>query len=174
VIGSSTRVLARFPSSGAGDGSRTAGSDRPGKQIEAGDAAVVMNTYGSGRAILIGTFAAAAFEQDPEKARGTGDFLAALTALAGVGPEVRIDRAQGLVEARFLESADALVLIGINHSEEAQTVTMTFTSETPEAIWQNMETGSAVNFVAGAEGPTYTHTFAPRDVMVLLIRKALR
>jgi hypothetical protein len=37
-----------------------------------------------------------------------------------------------------------------------------------------METGAAVNFVAGLDGPSYTHTFGPRDVLVLMIRKALR
>jgi hypothetical protein len=51
---------------------------------------------------------------------------------------------------------------------------MSFTRDTPEAVWQNLETGAAVNFVAGASGPVYTHTFAARDVLVLMIRKALR
>ena len=51
---------------------------------------------------------------------------------------------------------------------------MTFSRDTPEAIWQNMETGASVNFVAGPDGPTYTHSFAPRDVLVLMIRKSLR
>ena len=37
-----------------------------------------------------------------------------------------------------------------------------------------METGASVNFVAGSSGPSYTHSFARRDVLVLMIRKALR
>ena len=37
-----------------------------------------------------------------------------------------------------------------------------------------METGASVNFVQGADGPTYTHTFAARDVMVLVRGKRLR
>jgi hypothetical protein len=41
----------------------------------------------------------------------------------------------------------------------------------PEAIWQNMESGAAVNFVAGPEGPIYSRTFTPHDVVVLMIRK---
>jgi hypothetical protein len=44
----------------------------------------------------------------------------------------------------------------------------------PEAIWQNMESGTAVNFVASAKGPTYTRTFAPKDVLVLMIKKQWR
>jgi beta-galactosidase GanA len=156
--GASAQVVARF-SSADGTG---------------GEPAVVMSRYGSGRAILIGSFPSAAFEQDPDKARASGDLLAQLTSLAGVTPEVRIDGAPGLVEARFLESADALVLIAINHSDSPQRVTLTFTPDTPEAIWLNMETGASVNFVAGSSGPSYTHSFARRDVLVLMIRKALR
>ena len=74
--------------------------------------------YGSGRAILIGTFPSAAFEQDPEKMRATGELLQRLVAAAGVVPEIRIDGAAGLVEARFLESLDAIVLIAINHARD--------------------------------------------------------
>jgi beta-galactosidase GanA len=138
------------------------------------DPAIVISKYGAGRAILIGSFPAAAFEQDPDKARASGDLLVQLTALAGILPEIRIDRAQGLVEARFLESSDALLLIAINHADTPQKVTMTFTPDVPEAIWQNMETGASVHFVAGPNGPTYTHAFAARDVLVLMIKKALR
>jgi beta-galactosidase GanA len=158
VIGGSARVLARFP----GD------AENPG------DPAVVMSPYGSGRAILIGTFPSAAFEQDPDKMRPTGEFLQRLIASAGVTPEIRIDGAPGLVEARFLESSDAIVLIAINHADVAQQVTFSFGPDVPEAIWQNMETGVAVNFVQGPSGPTYARTFAPRDVMVLVRGKRLR
>jgi beta-galactosidase GanA len=158
ITNPAARVLARFP----------------GQDGAAPDPAIVLNKYGAGRAILIGSFPAAAFEQDPEKARLSGDLLARLTALAGVTPEVRIDRAAGLVEARFLESSDALLLIAINHAETPQKVTLTFTHEIPEAIWQNMETGVSVHFLAGPDGPTYTHAFAARDVLVLMIKKALR
>jgi hypothetical protein len=51
---------------------------------------------------------------------------------------------------------------------------MTFAPDTQEAIWQNMETGSAVNFVAGPDGPTHTYWFRPRDALVLMIRKTVR
>jgi beta-galactosidase GanA len=158
VTGEAAQVLARF----------TGDDGKPGEP------AIVMSRSGSGRAILIGTFPSAAFEQDPDKFRSSGNLLATLTALAGVAPDVRIDGAPGLVEARFLESSDALLLIAINHSDVPQRVTMTFTPDTPEAIWLNMETGASVNFVAGPNGPTYTHAFARRDVLVLMIRKALR
>ncbi|HSC27080.1 MAG TPA: beta-galactosidase [Vicinamibacterales bacterium] len=158
ITGPAARVLARFPASGVGQG----------------DPATVVSSYGSGRAILIGSFPAAAFEQDPIEARQAGDLIAGLAALAGVAPDVRIDGGSGFVESRFLESSAALVLIAINHAETPQKVTMHFAPGTPEAIWQNMETGTAVSFVDGPDGPTYTHAFAPRDVLVLMIGKEIR
>jgi len=158
VSDNSARVLGRFQ----GDGGRP------------GDPAVVMSAQGRGRAILIGTFPSAAFEQDPEKMRSTGEFLQRLVASAGVSPEIRIDGAAGRVEARFLESSDAIVLIAINHGDSAERVTFRFGPDVPEAIWQNMETGAAVNFVQGPDGPSYVHTFGARDAMVLVRGKRLR
>lgn len=158
VTGSATRVLARFPGEGAAPG----------------DPAIVMSAYGAGRAILIGSFPSAAFEQDPVTMRASGDLLQRLAAVAGIAPEVRIEGAPGLVEARFLESPAAIVLIAINHADTPQKVTMSFAADVPEAIWQNMETGAAVSFVQGPDGPVYTHAFAARDVMVLVRGKRLR
>ena len=100
--------------------------------------------------------------------------IAEVVARAGVRPDVRIEGASGPVETRFLESSDVLLLIGLNHADTPQRVTLTFTPDTQEAIWQNMETGAAINFVAGPEGPTYTYTFGPRDALVLMIRKSVR
>ena len=84
---------------------------------------------------------------------------------------VSIDGGQGAVDAHWLESADALLLIAINQAAEPRDVTLTFTPAVPEAVWQNMLSGTAVNFVAGPVGPVYTRTFAPHDVLVLMIRK---
>ncbi len=158
VAGTGSRVLARF----AGDGGRP------------GAAAIVLTPQGSGRAMIIGTFPSAAFEQDPEKTRPTGELLQRLIASAGVAPEIRIDGGAGRVEARFLESSSAIVLIAINHGDTAERVTFKFDRDVPEAIWQNMETGAAVNFVQGPEGPSYTQGFGARDVMVLVRGKRLR
>ena len=158
VFGGGARVLARF----AGD------TGRPG------DPAIVMTPQGAGRAILIGTFPSAAFEQDPDKMRGTGELLQRLIASAGIAPEIRIEGGAGRVEARFLESSDAIVVIAINHGDTAEKVNFRFGPDVPEAIWQNMETGASVNFVQGPDGPTYSHAFGARDVMVLVRGKRLR
>ena len=78
------------------------------------------------------------------------------------------------VDVRLLESADALVIVGINYSPTVQKVTINFTPEIPEAIWQNLETSTSVNFVMGRSGPFLEYTFSPRDTLVLMIRKKLR
>ena len=85
-----------------------------------------------------------------------------------------IEGGQNTVEAHWLESDDALVLIAVNHAGEPRDVTLTFNLAVPEAIWQNMLTGGAVNFVAGPNGPIYQRRFAAHDVLVLMIRKRLK
>ncbi len=86
---------------------------------------------------------------------------------------IRVDRADAL-DASFLESSEALVLIAVNRTTLSQPVILTFSPDVPEAIWQNMLGSGAVNFVAGPEGPVYERTFAPREVLVLMIRKTWR
>lgn len=158
ITGPSVRVIARFR----------------GPDGAPGDPAIVTSRYGSGRAVLIGSLPGAALEKDPDAARTSGDLLAALAVGAGAQPDVRLSGSTGLVETRFLESSAVTVLLAINHADAEQKVTMTFPPDTPEAIWLNLETGASVNFVAGPEGPIYTHVFTPRDVLALMIKKDLR
>lgn len=81
---------------------------------------------------------------------------------------------QGPVDVKLLESPDILVIIGMSGSPAPQRVTIQFERDIPEAIWQNLETGTSVSFVMTKEGPFLEHTFAPRDSLVLMIRKKLR
>jgi len=78
---------------------------------------------------------------------------------------------QDSVEANWLESVEALLLIAVNHGAESRQITFTFPPEVPEAVWQNMLSGGSVNFVAGPTGPYYEHTLPAHDVLVLMIRK---
>jgi hypothetical protein len=87
------------------------------------------------------------------------------------GRAIAIAGGQDDVEARWLESSDALLLIAVNHATAPREVTLTFSPAVPEAVWQNMLTGTSVNFVAGATGPTYQRRFSAHDVLVLMIRK---
>jgi hypothetical protein len=143
----------------------------PAARDRRGEASVTLSAYGHGRAFLFRHPAALAAEKDV--ARRVAESLERVGA-AGIKPEVGIEGGAGLVEARFLESADAILLVAMNHGAAAQKVTFAFGPDVPEAIWQNMETGAAVNFVQTADGPTYTRTFGGRDVMVLVRGKRLR
>jgi hypothetical protein len=111
---------------------------------------------------------------DAASERVSGPRLIQLAGRAGVVPDVRISGSNGLVEARFLESANVLMLIALNHADSSRRVTLTFTPDTQEAIWLNMETGTGVDFVAGPEGPSYNYWFRARDALVLMIRKDMR
>ena len=78
------------------------------------------------------------------------------------------------IDVKLLESPQAILLVGLNYAPAPRTATITFAPDIPEAIWQNLETGTSVNFVMTAKGPVLEHVFAPRDALVLMIRKTLR
>jgi hypothetical protein len=103
-----------------------------------------------------------------------GTVLTDPAALDAVAPDIRIDGAAGLVEARFLESPDAWLLVALNHADRPQKVTLGFGTDIPEAIWVDLETGASVSFVQSKDGPSLTHTFPARDVLVLVRSKRLR
>jgi hypothetical protein len=92
----------------------------------------------------------------------------------GASPDVQMADGGTDIEVNVLESPAAFLIVGLNRSSVARTVTMTFSSDLPEAIWQNMMTGNTLSFVTGGGGPTYTRTFAPKEVLVLMINRRLR
>jgi beta-galactosidase len=158
------RVLARFAA-------RTpeAGNAAPAP------AAIVLSTYGSGQAILIGSFPAAAYDQDPAALETTGDLLRRLASLGGVEPAIAVSGPPpGLVEGRMLESPGAFVFIGLNHDTAPHEATFAFGRDVPIAEWQNLETAAVVQFAQRSAGSTYTHRFGPRDAVVLVIGKRRR
>lgn len=90
-------------------------------------------------------------------------------------PDVVISGSDVMVHSHVLESDEALVLIVTNSDvDQPRDVTMNFSPVLPEAIWQNMLTGAAVNFVAGPNGPVHSLTLEPQGVLVLMIRKRFR
>jgi hypothetical protein len=117
-------------------------------------------------------------QANPDALRAAAEFADVVTRNAALfGPlaasarAVRTTPASPDIFARFVESQDAIVLVAANRTASEQRITLHFSSETPEAIWQNMESGAAVDFVAGPDGPIYTRTFPPHDAVVLMIRK---
>jgi beta-galactosidase GanA len=132
----------------------------------------VQHEYGKGRALLLGSFVSAAFEQDPQKNAAAGSLIAALVRGAGVSPRVKVDGAPGLVESRLLESPRALLLVGINHDASARRVSIQLPADAPAGEWLNLETGESIPLAGRAgSGPRFEYEFKPRDVLVLLARK---
>jgi beta-galactosidase len=137
---SSARVLARF---------------------DDGSAAITDAAYGQGHAILIGSFPAAAFEQDPVKNADAGLLIRTLADSAGVAPDVKIDGADGLVEARVLQSPGGTALIAINHGEQPRRIAMTLRDGLPRA-WRSIDGASF-----SIDGPRIVWNAGQRDVLVL-------
>jgi hypothetical protein len=141
----------------------------------AGAYKAIVVTAGAASANTLKSYAATgATVIDGRRSTISADSVTSQIARAGVPAGIRIDATRATVEMRVLESPDVIALIGLNHSATAERVTLHFPPDTQEAIWQNMETGTAVNFVAGPDGPTYTHLFQPKDALVLIIRKGIR
>jgi len=88
--------------------------------------------------------------------------------------DVRVAGTGRSVAVSVLESADAILIVVMNTASVPQKAVITFSPQMPEAIWQNMMTGAIVHFLTGAEGPTYTRTFAAKEVLVLMINTRLR
>jgi beta-galactosidase len=130
-----------------------------------GATAITSTTFGRGRAILIGSFPAAAFESDPVKARSAGALLQRLVGDAGVHPEIAIDTAPGGVEARVVSDGDRHALIAINHDDVPHAVTLHLSDELPRTGWTRLG-GAAAEF----DGPSLRWDARPRDVLVLLRR----
>jgi beta-galactosidase len=130
-----------------------------------GDAAVTDAPFGNGRAILLGSFPAAAFEQDPSNKRAAATLLQALVDSAGVQPEVAIDAAPGLVEARVLDAGDQRVLIAINHDEAAHTVHLRLAGDLAARRWNQLDGASIAS-----RGGLMEWSAKARDVLVLVGR----
>ena len=134
-----------------------------------GDPAIVLNRFGKGTAILIGSFPAAAYEQ--EHAAENAQLLQELTAWAGVEAAIRIDGAAGQVEARLLKSGDAFLLIAMNHSEAEQDATFKLEESFSRLRARDLETGEAASLTRNANGQVlFSHRFRPGDALVLLIK----
>lgn len=78
------------------------------------------------------------------------------------------------VEVKLLESRDVLMIIALNRAAVPRKAAIAFSQDIPEAIWQNLESGTSVDFVMGKNGPVLEHIFAPRDALVLMIGKRFR
>ncbi len=169
VLGSADSIPAVVPADG-GHGDTTL---RAWRAIAGGARAILFDDWSELQRNAESLAAAAAFAE--AITRNAALYAPLRTRLATAGrDEIRLSGGGTVVEATILESADALLLIVLNQGREPRKVTMTFSTDVPEAIWRNMFSGASVSFVTGPGGPTYTRTFAPQEVLVLMINTRLR
>jgi beta-galactosidase GanA len=133
-------------------------------RFDDGSAAITAADYGRGHAVLIGSFAGAAFEQDPVKNRNAGVLIQTLVSAAGVEPDIQLDAGDGVAEARILQSSHGTLLIAINHDEQPRRVSMVLRSGLP-AAWRQLDGGQFT-----VDGRRVIWSAPKRGVLVLASR----
>lgn len=81
---------------------------------------------------------------------------------------------ESTVEARLFQAGQALVLIALNHADQPRDATITLPEGSPLAEWVNLETGEVAYFDRAPGATSRRHRFAPRDVLVLVIRRDIQ
>jgi glycosyl hydrolase family 42 (putative beta-galactosidase) len=128
-----------------------------------GDPAITEAPFGKGHAILIGSFPAAAYEQDQSKASGAGRLLRSLAEPTGLEPQIQVLAASAAVEARFLDSGSSLILIAINHDAVAHEAILRLPAELG-GRWQPLDGA------ARTDGSHISWSAHARDVLVMVRR----
>jgi beta-galactosidase len=107
-------------------------------RFEDGAPAAVESQFGRGRALLVGSYPAAAYHSTPtEEARR---WFRSLLDWAGVQPELEVE---GGVEARWLESGNDRLVFVFNHEREPRRVRLRWRDRAPGRIEDLMDGGPA-------------------------------
>ncbi|MGC2163914.1 MAG: beta-galactosidase trimerization domain-containing protein, partial [Silvibacterium sp.] len=142
----------------------------PGSQVlgrfEDGEPAVIENSVGSGKTILVGSFVALGYEEHQDA--NTRQFLVSLAKLAGVSAEVEISGpGKSEIEVRRLVSDHEQIIFAFNESNDLLNTTLSL--DVPGVIQH------AINWADDRDVPFQTQdgkvllkkTFAPGEVWVV-------
>ncbi|HZY62165.1 MAG TPA: beta-galactosidase [Edaphobacter sp.] len=135
-------------------------------RFEDGEPAVVENSTGKGKAILVGSFLALAYQQNPDKK--TREFLVSLAKLAGVSSQVEISGSgKADIQVRRLISDHEQIVFAFNQSNQPVSANVALT--VPQTIkhatdWAN---DRSVPFQIKDGRVLLTKTFTPGEVWVL-------
>ncbi len=145
----------------------------PGSRVlgrfEDGEPAMIENSFGNGKAILIGSFAALAYEEHPEPAAQR--FLTALAGLAGVSADVTVSGTSGSVlQVRRLIGKDEQIVFVFNESEN--TVDAALSLDVRGAVRRAVDWSDDHDapFRTDQNKVTVQKTFAPREVWVVSLQ----
>ncbi|MGE5206853.1 MAG: beta-galactosidase trimerization domain-containing protein, partial [Chlamydiota bacterium] len=137
-----------------------------------GQPAIVENSFGKGKAVLVGSFVALAYERQQE-ASARKLFLA-LARQAGVAPEVTISGpAATHTEVRRLVSPEQQTLFVFYHGASAATVTLSFHLPWQEGAARNLLTGATVPLSQHNRIGVFELTLEPHALLVYQLRRAI-
>jgi beta-galactosidase GanA len=131
-----------------------------------GDAAILENSFGKGRAILVGSFLALGYEQHPEAT--TQQLLLSLAKSAGVSPEVEVSgAAAGNIEVRRLVSDHEQIVFAFNESNDSIDAGLSLEVPRTPARVLDWADGHDVQFAMQQSRLFLKKTFAPHEVWVV-------
>jgi beta-galactosidase len=142
----------------------------PGSRVlghfEDGHPAILERSFGKGKAILIGSFTALGYGQNPDQ--GTQQFLVGLARLAGVAPPVAVSGAPGsVIEVRLLEGKGEQMVFAFNESDQPVDASLTVDSSGTVQRTVDWTNDQDVPF-RQSDGKVALHkAFTPREVWVV-------
>jgi beta-galactosidase len=142
----------------------------PGARVLArfadGAPAIVENSYGKGKAILVGSFLAVAFQRLHDEA--TKQMLLSFARAAGVEPEVTVSgENSSQVEVRRLEGKDVQFLFAFNHSERAAAAKISVRVAWPVREARSLNSDQKVSFRQSGDGLAIEAPLAAQGIWVV-------
>lgn len=116
-----------------------------------GNAAIVENSFGKGKGVLIGSFAALAYQKDGNTA--ARDLFVSLAEAAEVPHEIQVSGERTSdIEVRHLQNAREQIVFVFNHSSDQRRATISLALPWQASRARNLEDDSAVPFTVNKEG----------------------
>lgn len=131
-----------------------------------GKPAIVENSFGKGKAILVGSFLALGYEQHHDAT--TQQFLLSLADLAGVSPEVDVTGAGASgIQVRRVVSGNEQVVFAFNESNNSVDATLSLQIPWPPVRARDWSSDHDVTFMTGHGKVSLRKAFAPHEVWIV-------
>jgi beta-galactosidase len=142
----------------------------PGARVLArfadGAPAIVENSYGKGKAILVGTFLAMAYQRQHDEA--AKQLLLGFARAAGIEPEVKVSGENSTqVEVRRLVGNDVQFLFAFNHSDHAAAAKISIRVPWPVREARSLNGEQKVSFLQSGDGLAIEAPLAAQGIWVV-------